>query len=100
MGWPVILTPQSQDDLREIVSFVARDSPNRARRFGHLLLDTEQISQKCNRVGWASRPPVAASRSDSLLHRVGDPKCVPARWGHLRAGRPLTLPETEGYTFA
>lgn len=40
MGWPVILTPQSQDDLREIVLYIARDSPERARRFGHLLVDT------------------------------------------------------------
>lgn len=39
MGWPVVLTPQSQDDLREIVSFIARDSPSHARRFGNLLVD-------------------------------------------------------------
>ena len=39
MGWPVILTPQSQDDLREIVSYIARDSPDRARRFGNILID-------------------------------------------------------------
>ncbi|CAN5565207.1 hypothetical protein BH18VER1_BH18VER1_22460 [soil metagenome] len=40
MGCPVVLTPQSQDDLREIVSFIARDSPEHARRFGYLLVDT------------------------------------------------------------
>jgi len=40
MGWPVILTPQSQDDLHEIVSFIARHSPERARAFGHLLVET------------------------------------------------------------
>jgi plasmid stabilization system protein ParE len=39
MGWPVVLTPQSQDDLREIVSFIARDSPARARTFGNILVD-------------------------------------------------------------
>ena len=38
-GWPVILTPQSQDDLREIVSFIARDDPERARTFGNTLID-------------------------------------------------------------
>jgi plasmid stabilization system protein ParE len=38
MGWPVILTPQSQDE-REIVSYIARDSPDRARRFGNALID-------------------------------------------------------------
>jgi toxin ParE1/3/4 len=39
MGWPVILTPQSQEDLREIVSFIARNSPERARVFGNTLID-------------------------------------------------------------
>ncbi len=39
MGWPVILTPQSQDDLREIVSFIARDNSERARTFGNTLVD-------------------------------------------------------------
>ena len=39
MGWPVILTPQSQDDLREIVSYIARDSSERARKFGNTLID-------------------------------------------------------------
>ena len=38
MGCPVILTPQSQDDLREIVSYIARDSPDRAREFGNTLI--------------------------------------------------------------
>jgi toxin ParE1/3/4 len=39
MGLPVILTPQSQDDLREIVGHIASDSPERARAFGNLLID-------------------------------------------------------------
>ena len=39
MGWPVILTDQSQDDLREIVVFIARDDPEAARRFGNQLID-------------------------------------------------------------
>ncbi len=39
MGCPVILTDQSQDDLREIVFFIARDSAERARRFGNGLID-------------------------------------------------------------
>lgn len=39
MGWPVILTEQSRDDLREIVSFIARDSSARARRFGNELIN-------------------------------------------------------------
>jgi plasmid stabilization system protein ParE len=39
MGVPVILTPQSQDDLREIVSFIARDNPSQAMKFGYALID-------------------------------------------------------------
>ena len=33
MGVSVILTPQSQDDLRAIVVYIAKDSPERARSF-------------------------------------------------------------------
>jgi plasmid stabilization system protein ParE len=39
MGCPVILTPQSQDDLREIVRFISQDSAERARAFGNALID-------------------------------------------------------------
>jgi len=39
MGWPVILTPQAQEDLRHIVSYISRDSPERARKFGNALID-------------------------------------------------------------
>jgi toxin ParE1/3/4 len=39
MGCPVILTPQSQEDLCEIVSRIAGDDPKRARSFGYELID-------------------------------------------------------------
>lgn len=39
MGRKVILTPQSQDDLREIVSFIAQQDSERAKSFGHELID-------------------------------------------------------------
>ena len=39
MGCKVILTPQAQDDLREIVSFIARHNPARAKSFGYELID-------------------------------------------------------------
>ena len=39
MDWPVILTPQSQDDLREIVFFISRHNRERARNFGNTLID-------------------------------------------------------------
>jgi len=39
MGFKVILTPQSLDDLQKIVTFIARDNPGRARTFGNELVD-------------------------------------------------------------
>jgi plasmid stabilization system protein ParE len=39
MGGKVILTPQSQDDLREIVCFIAQHHPKRAKSFGYELVD-------------------------------------------------------------
>jgi toxin ParE1/3/4 len=39
MGFKVILTPQSLDDLQEIVTFIAKDNPDRARTFGNELID-------------------------------------------------------------
>jgi len=39
MGLRVILTPQSRDDLRKIVSYIARHNPKRARSFGNELID-------------------------------------------------------------
>jgi plasmid stabilization system protein ParE len=39
MGLPVILTPQSQEDLGGIVRFIARHNPARAEAFGNRLID-------------------------------------------------------------
>jgi toxin ParE1/3/4 len=39
MGFKVILTPESLDDLRDIVTFIAKDNPGRARTFGNQLID-------------------------------------------------------------
>ncbi len=39
MGFPVILTPQSEDDLAHIVRYIAKDNPDHARAFGNLLID-------------------------------------------------------------
>jgi toxin ParE1/3/4 len=39
MGFKVILTPQSIDDLREVVTFIAPHNPERARSFGYELID-------------------------------------------------------------
>ena len=39
MGFKVILTPQSVNDLEEIVTFIAKDNSDRARTFGNDLID-------------------------------------------------------------
>ena len=39
MGFPVILAPRSREDLKQIVSFIARHNQERARSFGHELID-------------------------------------------------------------
>ena len=39
MGAPVILTPQAEEDLCEIVAFIARDKEERAQSFGDELLN-------------------------------------------------------------
>ena len=39
MGFKVILTPQSLGDLRAIVTFIAKNNPERARTFGNELID-------------------------------------------------------------
>lgn len=39
MGLPVLLTPQAIDDPGGIVRHIAADSPDRAKAFGHALLD-------------------------------------------------------------
>jgi toxin ParE1/3/4 len=40
MGFKVIFTPQSIGDLEAIVTFIAKDNPERARTFGHELIDS------------------------------------------------------------
>ena len=39
MGFKVILTPQSIDDLRDAVTFIAQHNPERARAFGYEMID-------------------------------------------------------------
>jgi toxin ParE1/3/4 len=39
MGFKVILTPQSLNDLEEVVVFIAKDNSERARTFGNELID-------------------------------------------------------------
>jgi toxin ParE1/3/4 len=60
MGFKVVLTPQSLEDLKEIVSFIAKDSPERASDFGNQLID---------RALSAANFPEAGS----VVREIGDP---------------------------
>jgi len=53
MGFKVILTPQSLDDLSNIVTFIARDNPERARTFGNELIDRALSLEKFPEIGRA-----------------------------------------------
>ena len=39
MGFPVILTEESLNDLAQVVAFIARDNAERAEAFGYELID-------------------------------------------------------------
>ncbi|HWA28127.1 MAG TPA: type II toxin-antitoxin system RelE/ParE family toxin [Lacunisphaera sp.] len=62
MGFPVILTPQAIEDLGSIVRRIAADSPDRARAFGHALLDAalaiDPFPERGRRVPEAGDPAV------------------------------------------
>jgi plasmid stabilization system protein ParE len=65
MGCSVVLTPQSLADLEEIVSYIARDSPDRAQKFGQTLLD------KALSVGeFPERGQIVPEVGDPLLRQV------------------------------
>jgi len=44
MAYELIWSPASRDDLRDIVSFISRDSPQRAEAFGYrLIVETDRL---------------------------------------------------------
>lgn len=44
MAYKLIWSPASRDDLRDIVSFISRDSPRRAEAFGYrLIAETDKL---------------------------------------------------------
>ena len=68
MGFKVILTPQAQDDLRGIVSFIARHNPQRAKSFGYELIDhaltLDELPERGRVVPEVSEPSVR-----EIVHR-------------------------------
>jgi plasmid stabilization system protein ParE len=67
MRCPVIFTPQSQDDLRDIVSFIARESPDRATKFGNALIDKAPFHRIFPEMGQVV-PEVGDSAVRQIIH--------------------------------
>ena len=65
MGFKVILTPQSQDDLREIVSFIAQDNSERAKSF-----DNELVDHALTLVELPERGCVVSEMSDQKVREI------------------------------
>ena len=62
MGFKIVLTPQSLEDLEGTVRFIAKDNPDRARTFGNELinraLSTEKFPERGRLVPEISEPSV------------------------------------------
>ncbi|HEY5346479.1 MAG TPA: type II toxin-antitoxin system RelE/ParE family toxin [Verrucomicrobiae bacterium] len=67
MGFKVILTPQSQDDLENIVTFIARDNPGRARTFGNELIDRAPATAAFPELGRAV-PEIGEPTVREIIH--------------------------------
>ena len=53
MAYKLIWSPASRDDLHDIVSFIARDSPDRAEAFGYRLITSIDKLQDFPEIGRA-----------------------------------------------
>jgi toxin ParE1/3/4 len=51
MGNQIVLSPEAEQDLNEIVAYIARDNPAAAEKFGIRLLDRVEILKTFPRLG-------------------------------------------------
>jgi toxin ParE1/3/4 len=65
MGFKVVFTPQSLEDLKEIVSFIAKDNPERASAFGHQLIDRALSVDNFPEAG-----PVVRDIGDPMIRQI------------------------------
>lgn len=68
MGFEVILTPQSLEDLEVIVTFIASDNQERARSFGYELID-RAISISTFPERGRTVPEIGDSNVREIIHR-------------------------------
>jgi len=51
MDYQVVLSPSARRDLKDIVRYISFDSPDRAERFGHLLISKTKILSNFPEIG-------------------------------------------------
>ena len=105
MGQPVILTPQALEDLQQIVSFIARDNPDRARSFGNELID-----KALSLTNFCERGRITPELNDEnvreivhgsyrIIYEAMPDKIYVLRFWHGARGEPVLREKTE-FTFA
>ena len=67
MDFKLVWTPLARDDLREIVSYIARDSPAAALRVGFRAGAAAGAKQEKGKWGWMGRFPRAPVAATSAL---------------------------------
>ena len=96
MAYKLIWSPAARDDLHDIVTFIARDNPNRAMSFGYeLISETDQLKQfpELGRTVPEYRNDVIREivfRPYRIVYRVNHEKesCEIARIWHAARGIP------------
>ena len=51
MGWQIVFSTRSRQDLQRIVEFIARDNPTAAERFGLALIDQAESLANAPEIG-------------------------------------------------
>jgi len=51
MGWQIVFSPRSRDDLQRIVEYIARDNPDAAERFGLAMIAQAELLANAPEMG-------------------------------------------------
>jgi plasmid stabilization system protein ParE len=80
MAYKLIWSPAARDDLHDIVTFIARDNPNRAMSFGYeLISETDRLKDLPE-----SRRVVPEHRNDKIREIVFRPYRIVYRVSHTK----------------
>jgi len=96
MDYQVVLSPSARRDLKDIVRYISLDSPDRAERFGHLLISKTKILANFPEIG-REVPEIGDSsireiiiRSYRVIYRVDHSRefVEIIRYWHAARGEP------------